>query len=65
MHGRCRRIAIDRPRRKTPRTLGASVFSYTARRGQTDINQWHFEGSLGKVNKFNVVFSSTLAAKVF
>lgn len=56
------RDATGASRGKPAGTIGASVFSFAGAAPPTDIGQWKFEGSIGRVNKIDVTFDSGLAA---
>ena len=42
--------------------IGASIFSHVGETAPSDLSQWKFEGSTGRVVKLSVDFPSTLAA---
>jgi len=42
--------------------MGASIFSFVGPTPPTEISDWKFEGSAGRVTKIDVTFPSTLAA---
>jgi len=56
------RAATGSSRGKLPGTAGASVFSFVGPTPPSNIGDWKFEGNIGRVNKFDVVFDDTLAA---
>jgi hypothetical protein len=49
-------------RGKPAGTIGASIFSHVGASAPTDISEYKFEGSTGRVNKIDVAFPDTLAA---
>lgn len=48
-------------RGKPAGTIGASIFSFVGEEAPTDIGQWKFEGSTGRVTSVDVTFANTLA----
>jgi hypothetical protein len=55
------RDATGARRGKAIGTAGASIFSYAGETPPTDISQWQFEGSVGRVEKIEIPFPTTLA----
>ena len=65
---RIRLRAADSDKRGKPAgTAGASVFSFVGDAPPTDIGQWKFVGSMGRVEKIDITFPTTVApgTKVF